>query len=178
MIIKTCIHKALETKIRLVQLRLQRMDSNVTDKDLRLMPALSATQSNPAPGYITGRTSVTWQDVWVMAVPYCTHTDGGLRGGRVLPRGRVGLHQRWRKSSDQWPIVLPSAPDFSSVIFWADWNLIRFHLEEQNNAVSLPNGWKQKKGERALKLPQVYCKKTLLLKLKALLQNLVICLRR
>lgn len=112
-----------------------------------------------APGYITGRTSVTWQDDWVVAVPFCTHTDGSLRGGRVLPRGRVGLHQRWRKSSDQWPIVLPSAPDFSSVIFWADWNLIRFHLEEQNNAVSLPNGWKQKKGERAWNCPRSTARK-------------------
>lgn len=58
MIIKTCIHKALE--IRLVH----RMDGNVTDKGLRLMPALRAAL---APGYITGRTSV--HD------PH-THTDG------------------------------------------------------------------------------------------------------
>lgn len=56
MIIKTCIDKALETNIRLVQLRLQRMDGNVT-QDLRLMPA--PTRAALAPGYITGRTSVT-----------------------------------------------------------------------------------------------------------------------
>ncbi len=48
-------YKALEAEIRLDQQSLKRIDGHVTDKDLRLMPLRAAL----APGYITGRASVT-----------------------------------------------------------------------------------------------------------------------
>lgn len=144
-------HKALEAEIRLDQQSLQRID----DTDTRLKPLRAAL----APGYITGRASVTWQDDWVMAVTYCTHTDGGLMGaeyylgeGWGCTRGGGKAAISGRLSSPLLPISAVSYSELTETLSASIW--------KDKTAVSLPNGRKQERWT-STKLPHVHCEKTL-----------------